>query len=69
MYSEEALYRPVIHERDGSSWHGGLGRDPVRWDVQVSTGGTPVPRWLRGVAVPAMRILDRSVNFVPTKRT
>jgi len=25
------------------------------------TGETPVPRWLRGMAVPAMRKLDRSL--------
>jgi len=28
---------------------------------QSVTGETPVPRWLRGMAVPAMRKLDRSL--------
>ncbi len=34
------------------------------YTTQSVTGETPVPRWLRGMAVPAMTELDRFVNLV-----
>ena len=39
------------------------------YTTQSVTGETPVPRWLRDMAVPAMTELDRFVNLVSTNWT